>query len=187
MKIQSSFLILGLTLTGVTIGGIVNPAKAAILNLDGEQFEISNVVGYTSKSSPNSIKALKFDIDETNSAGVIASVTAYTKASAFPDLTQYDPIYWLTEHSCSIGGIFSIKCEIILDNIRWPFPWPKWPKFKDTTYIPPDPLTDSEEASLDDYTVDVAIPEPLTILGVITAAGFGAGFKRRFAQSKKNS
>jgi hypothetical protein len=34
-----------------------------------------------------------------------------------------------------------------------------------------------------DNVVDV--PEPLTILGAVTAAGFGAFFKRKLAQSKK--
>jgi hypothetical protein len=46
---------------------------------------------------------------------------------------------------------------------------------------------------LDNVTLDgsvaSAVPEPLTILGAITAAGFGAGFKRRLAksQNKDNS
>ena len=31
-----------------------------------------------------------------------------------------------------------------------------------------------------------AVPEPLTILGSITAAGFGAGFKRKLAKSQKD-
>ena len=31
-----------------------------------------------------------------------------------------------------------------------------------------------------------AVPEPLTILGAMTAAGFGAGFKRKLAKSKKS-
>jgi hypothetical protein len=31
-----------------------------------------------------------------------------------------------------------------------------------------------------------AVPEPLTILGAMTAAGFGAGFKRKLAKSKKD-
>jgi hypothetical protein len=31
-----------------------------------------------------------------------------------------------------------------------------------------------------------AVPEPLTILGALTAAGFGAGFKRKLAKSKKD-
>ena len=31
-----------------------------------------------------------------------------------------------------------------------------------------------------------AVPEPLTILGAMTAAGFGAGFKRKLANSKKD-
>jgi hypothetical protein len=31
-----------------------------------------------------------------------------------------------------------------------------------------------------------AVPEPLTILGAMTAAGFGAGFKRKLAKSQKN-
>lgn len=42
----------------------------------------------------------------------------------------------------------------------------------------------------DDLTVgtfqQVAVPEPLTILGAMTAAGFGAGFKRKLAKSKKD-
>ena len=32
---------------------------------------------------------------------------------------------------------------------------------------------------------NVAVPEPLTILGAATAAAFGASFKRRLAQTKK--
>jgi hypothetical protein len=31
-----------------------------------------------------------------------------------------------------------------------------------------------------------AVPEPLTILGAVTAAGFGAGFKRKLAKSQEN-
>jgi hypothetical protein len=31
-----------------------------------------------------------------------------------------------------------------------------------------------------------AVPEPLTILGAATAAGFGAAFKRRLAKIKDN-
>jgi hypothetical protein len=31
-----------------------------------------------------------------------------------------------------------------------------------------------------------AVPEPLTILGAVTAAGFGAGFKRKLAKTKKD-
>ena len=36
-----------------------------------------------------------------------------------------------------------------------------------------------------DYTPVSAVPEPLTILGALTAAGFGAGFKRRRDQADK--
>ena len=32
-----------------------------------------------------------------------------------------------------------------------------------------------------------AVPEPLTILGAMTAAGFGAGFKRKLAKSQKDA
>ena len=31
-----------------------------------------------------------------------------------------------------------------------------------------------------------AVPEPLTILGAMTAAGFGAGFKRKLAKNQKD-
>jgi len=31
-----------------------------------------------------------------------------------------------------------------------------------------------------------AVPEPLTMLGALTAAGFGVGFKRKLAKSKKD-
>jgi hypothetical protein len=37
-----------------------------------------------------------------------------------------------------------------------------------------------------DYTPTSAVPEPLTILGALTAAGFGAGFKRRRDQANKD-
>jgi hypothetical protein len=35
------------------------------------------------------------------------------------------------------------------------------------------------------YSVTSAVPEPLTILGAMTAVGFGAGFKRKLAKSQK--
>ena len=35
-------------------------------------------------------------------------------------------------------------------------------------------------------STSAAVPEPLTILGAVTAAGFGAGFKRKLAKSKKD-
>jgi choice-of-anchor C domain-containing protein len=40
--------------------------------------------------------------------------------------------------------------------------------------------------ALDNVIVSSAVPEPLTILGAVTAAGFGAGFKRKLAKSKKD-
>ena len=36
------------------------------------------------------------------------------------------------------------------------------------------------------YAIATAVPEPLTILGSITAAGFGVAFKRKLAKSKKD-
>jgi hypothetical protein len=194
VKIQNLPLILGFPLIGVTASsGIVDSAQAASLHLDAEIIEISNPVGYTSKSSPNTIKALKFNINETNSSKVIQGVTLYTTTSAFPDLTKYDPIYWLTGHYCQLGGLYFIKCELILDNIHWPYPWPNWPKFKDTTYTPPDPLTDSEEVSLDDYSfnvdvsggVPVSVPEPISILGTFGSLGFGVFIRKKYSQQLK--
>jgi len=36
-------------------------------------------------------------------------------------------------------------------------------------------------------SASAAVPEPLTILGAVTAAGFGAGFKRKLAKSQKDN
>ena len=45
-----------------------------------------------------------------------------------------------------------------------------------------DPTSNVSALSL---TPAAAVPEPLTILGAVTAAGFGAGFKRKLAKSVK--
>jgi len=47
-------------------------------------------------------------------------------------------------------------------------------------------LTGSNDTFTLNIGVPAAVPEPLTILGAMTAAGFGAGFKRKLAKSKKD-
>jgi hypothetical protein len=44
----------------------------------------------------------------------------------------------------------------------------------------------SKPPSLNGWRGNYAVPEPLTILGSITAAGFGVAFKRKLAKSKKD-
>jgi hypothetical protein len=43
-----------------------------------------------------------------------------------------------------------------------------------------------DDLTFSPVTSSSAVPEPLTILGAVTAAGFGAGFKRKLAKSKKD-
>jgi hypothetical protein len=57
------------------------------------------------------------------------------------------------------------------------------PVFYDGYKTPTDPNPDTKTTALAPGT---AVPEPLTILGAATAAGFGAFFKRRLAKLKDN-
>ncbi len=60
------------------------------------------------------------------------------------------------------------------------------PSFGSLLTVKDNDNTSSGVLDQNNKTLASAVPEPLTILGAMTAAGFGAGFKRKLAKAQKD-
>jgi hypothetical protein len=148
----------------------VAPAQAAIFNVNGTNYDITTVTGtYSSLSAQLSATPwFNFGSDvATNSQKTLDLASAVGNTFGLPNTLNLSggvgPLFYNQVMGMGIG-IYELSPGLgVYGSVYSSNPGVR-------TYA----------------VVSSAVPEPLTILGAMTAAGFGAGFKRKLAKSKKS-
>lgn len=157
-----------LTLTGfvLSIAFVANPAQAAIFTVGGIDYNITTVTGsYNSLASQ--LTTTPWFGNQTTALTFASTVgTFFGSPNSLPIVGSAAPLF-LYSNSPSLQS--------------------RARRASNGSFLTFQP------AASGNYTYAVgsvvsssAVPEPLTILGAMTAAGFGASFKRKLAKSKKD-
>ena len=143
-----------------SVAFVANPAEAAIFTVGGTNYDVTTVTG--------SYNSLKSQLEATpwwgNSTLAADLATAATSAGS-----------WNNDNG-GMGAFFAFNTFWDAYTANAEGGGALGADFANSNY-----LVQMENADIV-YAAPAAVPEPLTILGSITAAGFGVAFKR-----KKNS
>jgi len=159
---------LALTSFAASMVFVANPAQSSIFTVGGNDYDITTVTGSISQNKTQlestpwwNNDSLGYDMAVTVGLSLgqyVGYVTGYSFDSSGLPNAAYG--YWNTGLFLRHGG--PINPLSVNLNGSGSFVWAVG-------------------------SASSAVPEPLTILGAMTAAGFGVGFKRKLGKSKKDN
>ena len=144
----------------------VSPAQASTFTYNGTNYDITTVTGsYGSLSSQ--LSSTPWYNDFNLASGLLGVVKTSLGTPNTGDLDTESP-YFVSLYTFSPGNTFPLALSYSTGGTT------------SSSGVSP-----GMSGTFAVGSVASAVPEPLTILGAVTAAGFGAGFKRKLAKSQK--